>query len=251
MPPFSAVVITLNEAEYIEDCLKSLHWCDEIVVLDSQSTDGTQEIAKKYADELLIRKRLDKDKPFDQLRAEAIEATSNEWIVSLDADERMSDDLGLLLQNVVKNEEPDVVKIPRKNFFFGKWIHSAGWWPDYSTRVFRKQAITIEPKLHGFMDVEDWADTVELPANHSIAINHINYETITDWVSGMNRYSSIQAKEMGYSHFLFLRGFKEFGRRFIAERGFKHGWLGFAMCSARMFYWFLVAWKASMDTGDS
>lgn len=250
MVSFSAVILTYNEEELIEDCLKTLSWCDEIIVVDGHSTDNTRETAEIFADKVLLEEQ-SKNIGFDHVREQGIEAAENDWIIVLDADERMPDSLPDAIQKIVHNYDIDVVKIPRKNIFFDHWIYAAGWWPDYQTRVFKRTAVSFDESLHSFINIEGGAKVAKLPQDEEIAILHSNYDTIHDWISGMNRYSDIEAKQLGYSHSLFLRGFKEFGIRFLYRGGYKLGKLGFAMSSARMFYWFVVAWKAAMQDGDN
>jgi len=247
MASFSGVVLTYNEEDLIEGCLKSLSWCDEIVVVDGHSTDNTHDLAENFADQVLLEEKSD-EPGFDQVREQGIKAAENNWIVVLDADERVPDPLADAIQRVVSNQGVDVIEMPRKNIFFNEWIYAAGWWPDYQTRVFKRNSIDFERTLHSFISVNDGAEIARLPSNAETAILHFNYETISDWISGMNRYSDIEAEQRGYSHLLFLRGFREFGIRFLYNQGYKLGKLGFAMSTARMFYWFLVAWKAAMNS---
>lgn len=248
MPNFSAVVLTLNEARYIEGCLQSLTWCDEIIVLDSDSEDDTVEIASKYADTVLERDRLEEGEGFDHLRSEAIKETSHEWIVVLDADERFPEKLAIQLPNIILSTEPDVIRVPRKNIMFGEWINAAGCWPDYKTRIFRRHAVSFTSELHQATEMQSGMEVLELPADPELSILHYNYEDVSEYIERMNRYTSIEAKQTSFSWIKFL--FKPpfvFFYRFIVHRGFKLGWTGLVLCSLMFWYHVLVQIKAKED----
>ncbi len=131
----SALILTKNEDEMIEDCLKQLDFIDEIIVLDQYSSDETQEIAQKYAQKILKTKLLDFDKNRNILASEA----KGDWLLYVDSDERYSSDLKKEIQEAVKNDQISAYFIPRKNYVLGKWLKHGGFWPDYVPKLFKKE----------------------------------------------------------------------------------------------------------------
>src|SRR5262245_4235756 len=128
MTQFSVNIICYNEAGMIRDCLESVRWADEIVVIDSHSTDGTTEICREYGAKIYQ----EDFKGYGMLRNIAIEKSSHDWILSLDADERVTAELKEEIFRVFdKTPSADAFAIPRKSHFLGRWIWSCGWYPDY------------------------------------------------------------------------------------------------------------------------
>lgn len=149
----SAVVITKNEEKNIKDCLSCLDWVGEIVVIDSNSDDKTREIAKKMGAKIYICSK----KGFDERRNLGKEKAQGEWLLYVDADERISDKLKKEILTKIKNpEDYSAFKIPRFNTHYGKPMRHGGWYPDYQTRLIKKenlkhwQGIVHEsPKIEG------------------------------------------------------------------------------------------------------
>jgi glycosyltransferase involved in cell wall biosynthesis len=136
MPKLSIIVITLNEETNIKGCLESAKWADEIILVDSNSKDRTVEIAKTYTDKIYLTG----DKSYTLKRNLAIEKASGDWIMWLDADERITDDLKNEITGVLDYSERqfEVYLIGRKSFFINKFINHSGWYPDYGLRIFKK-----------------------------------------------------------------------------------------------------------------
>ncbi len=145
----STVIITLNEEKNIEDCLRSVEWTDEIIVVDSFSKDATVAICQKYSEKII-----QKDWPgfVGTQRNVGLNAAASDWILFLDADERVTAELKNELQDFVSQENAEEYaggRIPRKNYFFGKWIRSS--YPDYTSRIVRRGAGRFnESPGHGF-----------------------------------------------------------------------------------------------------
>jgi glycosyltransferase involved in cell wall biosynthesis len=131
----SVCIITKNEAENIAACIRSVAWADEIIVVDNFSEDNTPQIAESLGAKVYIEDW----KGFGAQKNSAIHKASGDWILSLDADERVTDSLRIEIQQRLdlKNSVSGYY-IPRKNYFCGKWIRYGGWYPDYSLRLFRK-----------------------------------------------------------------------------------------------------------------
>ena len=138
MPKLSVIISTYNEENNIEECLESVKWADEIIVVDSSSKDKTAYIAKKFTDKIFISDT----KSFSEKKNFGINKSSGEWILWIDADERVPDALKKEILQIISSSdnETEVYKINRKSFFINKFIKHCGWYPDYGIRLFKKQA---------------------------------------------------------------------------------------------------------------
>ncbi|MBI3397004.1 glycosyltransferase family 2 protein [Candidatus Woesebacteria bacterium] len=224
----SAIVITKNEEGMIEECLKSLMWCDEIILVDSGSTDNTIQIAKKYGVKVFVAGT---EKSFSGWRNRGLKESNNPWILYIDADERVTPELKKEI-NVVTNQlsrdivsEENAYAIPRKNIIFGKEFRHCGQSPDYVKRLFRKSELKgwegelhEEPKFGGKI------------GHLKSSLVHIKHETITEMVEKTNMWSEIEAKLMYNAHhpkMNILRfasaGLREFWLRFIIQLAFLDG----------------------------
>ena len=132
----SVAIITKNEAENLPDCLKSVSFAGQIVVVDSGSTDETVKIASDFGCDVLVEPW----RGFGPQKQFAIDQCRNPWILVLDADERIPGDTAQAIRNIILNPSITAAgfSFPRKNFFQGRWIRHAGWWPDRIVRLFRK-----------------------------------------------------------------------------------------------------------------
>lgn len=141
----SATIITLNEEANIGDACKSLAWADEIVVVDSGSADQTRTIAEDQGARVIVR-----DWPgFAAQKQFASEQAANDWIFSLDADERISDELNASIASLRKQPEADLAdgyRISRRSYYQGRWIKGGGWYPDWQLRLFRKSRGRWQPR---------------------------------------------------------------------------------------------------------
>ncbi len=141
----SATIITFNEEDNIHDACQSLSWADEIVVVDSRSTDKTREIAESCGARVLNREW----PGFAAQKQFAAEEASNDWIFSLDADERVSEELKASirkLSGLTAEEVADGYRIPRRSYYQGRWIKGGGWYPDWQLRLYRKSRGRWEPR---------------------------------------------------------------------------------------------------------
>jgi len=133
--PVTATVITFNEAANIQAALESLSWADEIVVVDSESTDNTTAIARRFTERVYVR-------PWPGYIAQknfAAEQAAHDWIFSLDADERVSPALAAEIAAVVKSGAAAGYRVPRVTFHLGRWIRSTDWYPDYQLRLYDRR----------------------------------------------------------------------------------------------------------------
>ena len=237
-PSISGVVICFNEEDRIERCLESLGFCDEIVVVDSGSTDRTREIAERYATRFVEQDFLGyvKQKNF------ALERASGEWIVSLDADEALSPELQREIPRAVAEAAGDVAGfvLDRVTYFLGVWHDAGEWYPDAQLRVFRRTL--------GHYAGRDPHDRVELEGTaHPLSgrLLHWNYRNLSDHISTVDRFSARQAQGMADEGLRFrlvdllLRPPLRFFKGYVLQRGFTKGLPGFLVSVSTAYYVFM------------
>ncbi len=182
----SIIIITKNEAHHIASCLDSVaSWADEIIILDSGSTDETVSICEKYTPHVY-----ETDWPgYGPQKQRALEKATGKWIFSIDADETVSQQLENEIKQAIKSTKYVGYQIPRLSKFCGKEIHHSGWWPDYTIRLFRKKSgnFSLAP-VHEKVDVEGPVGKLKTPLLHD------TYESLEEAISKMNHYSSLSAK---------------------------------------------------------
>lgn len=216
----SAIIIAGNEEKNIRPCLESVNWCDEIILVDSESSDKTVEIAKEFTDKIFIKKW----NGFAVQKRFSLEKASNEWVLSIDADERVSDDLRIDIEKLL-SEEPnaDGYKIPRENYFLNKAIKSCGWYPDYQLRLFRKSKTKVtERKVHEGFIVDGKVEKL-----NGVLI-HLTHQSISETISKINHYSTLEAEEkVNQKHAkplqILTHPIAAFLNHFISRRGYKDG----------------------------
>lgn len=229
MNRISAYIIAFNEAEKIESAIRSVLWADEVVVVDSYSTDATAEIAEKLG----VRVVQVPFAGFGDLRNQAMAACSHEWIFSLDADERCTAEARDEIRAILQSKAPlDAYYVPRKNFFMGKWIRHSGFYPDYrQPQLFRRGALSFKPEpvhetflLHtekiGYLTSDIW----QFPFK--------DFEQI---LQKANRYSTLGAEKMaregrkGGMFKALTHGLWAFLHHYGIKLGVLDGWAGFVI----------------------
>jgi glycosyltransferase involved in cell wall biosynthesis len=220
----SVIVITKNEQDNIEDCLESVKWADEIIVVDSVSTDKTEEICRKYTDKFYV-----KDWPgFGIQKQRALALASHEWILSVDADERVTLDLkDEIIEKISQDSNTDGYLIPRLSNYLGKDIRHSGWYPDYTLRLVRRQKSYFTSDIvHEKMVVDGSVNKLK---GH---FSHYPYRDITHHMQKLNDYSSLSAEKMFANGkyiswpMIFLKALFGFIRAYIFKMGFLDGWQG-------------------------
>lgn len=242
MIKISVVVSAYNEEKNIENCLKSLKFADELIVIDNGSTDRTAELAKKYADKILTQKN-DPQK-IDIQKNLGIEKATGDWILIVDADEHVSEELAKEIKSTVESDANNHIAgywIPRKNYIFGKWIENAGWYPDPQLRLVKKGKGKYS-LIHVHEPIKIEGETGDLK-NHII---HNNYESIAQFIAKTSLYAQNEAEFLlknGYQ-FTYLDAIrfplKEFLNRFFARKGYKDGLHGLMLSLLMAFYHFLI-----------
>jgi len=177
----SAIIITKNESHNIRDCLESVKWADEIIVFDSGSIDETVEIAREYTDKVF-----ETDWPgFGPQKNRALEKATSDWVLSIDADERITPELKKEILEVRNNNQFDAFDMPRLSRFCGKPIMHSGWWPDRVVRLFRKEKGKFTDSLvHERLIVQGKIGQLR---SH---LSHFSFENIDELIEKMNCYSS-------------------------------------------------------------
>lgn len=234
----SVSIVSFNEADKLNNCLKSVaDFADEIVVLDLNSSDGTQKICQKYKAKIFKHRLV----PFVELiRNDAISKTNEDWILVLDPDEQLGDSLKKRLKEIIKDDKYDAVNIPRKNIFFGHWISHTNWWPDRQIRFFKKGKVEWSDKIHVYPKVS--GKILNLETKEDLAITHFGYESVTLFLDRQNRYSTVEAENLyqegaRFSWKLFFwKPAREFLVRFVSHLGFLDGFHGFALTFLMMIY---------------
>ncbi len=238
METIAAVVITYNEEDNIGACLESVAWADEIVVLDSGSTDRTEEICRRYTDRF-FRREWD---GYTGQRNAAHELASTDWILSLDADERITPELAAEIRAVLSEGGRGLVgfHLPYKVFYRGKWLRHGGFYPEKHLRLFRRgRGAYGERAVHEAVRVDGPAGDLK---NY---VEHYTYKSISDFLDRMERYASLSAEEYrrqgrttgpvrmaGHAAGNFLK-------MYVLQRGFLDGYEGFLMASLYSVYTFV------------
>jgi len=188
-PTLSAVVITKNESAHIAACLESVAFADEVVVLDSGSTDDTREIARALG----ARVECTADWPgFGPQKNRALDLATCDWVLSIDADERVTPELASEIRAALAAPAAAGYEIPRLSDFCGRFIRHSGWWPDYVLRLFRRDAGRFTDALvHERVVLREGA-----PARLRSHFLHYPYADMAALINKVNRYSSDAAAMM-------------------------------------------------------
>lgn len=251
MRKISVVISTLNEEENIKRAIDSVKWADEILVCDMHSGDKTVETAKSLGAKIVSQKKVNFVEP---ARNFAISKATSDWVLILDPDEEISKDLAKRLKEMIlKPINSTYVEIPRKNIIFGKWIKHSGWWPDYQIRFFKKGSVVWNNAIHSKPQTKGLGLTLQ--AEEKWAIIHHNYQTISQFIARMNRYSDIEASQLhagGYKFYwqdLLEKPLNEFLARFFVKKGYQDGLHGLGLSLLQAFSFLLVYLKLWEKSG--
>ena len=237
MSGVSVVIITYNEGDYIEDCLKSVAWADEIVVVDMGSTDDTIEKCRRYADRIIPHPWHPVSEPVLEF---GMSQATCDWILMLDPDERVNDDLAATLRAIASDPaSADGYALPFVTMMFGKEIRHSGWGNEEHTRFFRNGKCTWPPEVHSPAVIHGMVAKLSKSDGW---VTHDNYRSINQFIEKLNRYTDMEAKRLYEKgrpfHWLklFYQPSKEFFNRYIKLRGYKDGLIGLFLAVMMAFY---------------
>ncbi|MCR4437614.1 MAG: glycosyltransferase family 2 protein [bacterium] len=230
--PISVVVITRDEEDNIEGCLESVQWADDIVVVDAESRDRTVELCRKFTQRVFRR-------PWPGYAAQkafAVAQARHEWVLSLDADERVSDALRAELATLIAlRTECDGYYVPRLSSYLGKWIRRCGWYPGYQLRFFRKSKVGVaQSRVHEGFIVQGKVGYLRGE------LLHYSYRDLEENLQKLNRYSTLEALDRAAQtrvrwYDFVLHPLSEFLRKFVALGGTLEGTHGFVLCAMSAF----------------
>lgn len=223
----SVIVITKNEAAHIGACLDSVAFADEIIVVDSGSTDDTCEIAASRGALVACTE----DWPgFGPQKNRALDLATKEWVLSIDADERVTPELAQAIQRVLAAPQADAYRIARLSSFGGRWIRHSGWWPDHVLRLFRRGTARFKDvAVHESVLAQGPSRLLD---GHFL---HYPYASPEVFIAKINHYSTEAAQRMhregrrssalgAYGHAAWT-----FVRHYLLRRGFLDGWQGLVL----------------------
>ena len=230
----SVYVLAFNEEAKIEDCIKSVLWADEVVLIDSNSTDRTPQIAENLGAKVV---QVDFE-GFGKIRMAGIEHTTNDWILSIDADERCTPEAKKEVLNTINSPEPaDAYFIPRRNIFMGKKIKFCGWYPDYrQPQLFKRGKLIYNAthQVHEGYSIKGTARNLKKP------IIQIPFFSYSELIQKMDRYTKLGAekllaqKKQVSSFNIAFRSCWAFLQTYIIKLGFLDGWAGFVIAFCNM-----------------
>ena len=247
MATISVVISAWNEEKKIKQCLESVRWADEIIVVDNSSTDTTGKIARHYKAKVYIQPNnpmLNVNKNFGFANA------TGDWIFSLDADEIIPESLAREIKEHVNNSDKAGYWIPRKNIIFGKWIRHGLWWPDKQLRLFRRGKGRFPcAHVHEYLEVDGVTDTLQEPYIHN------NYESVSQFIRKMDTlYTESEVQKLLRTHYQLawydaIRfPVSDFVKVFFAQEGYRDGLHGLVLALLQAFYSFVVFAKVWEQT---
>ncbi|WP_342050654.1 MULTISPECIES: glycosyltransferase family 2 protein [unclassified Cupriavidus] len=233
----SAVLITKNEAHNIAECLASVSWCDRAIIVDSGSTDGTVEIARSLGADVY---QTDTWPGFGPQKNLALSKVQTEWVLSIDADERVTPELRDEILAAIESGSADAYEMPRLSRFCGRFIRHGGWYPDYLTRVFRVgKARFTDDLVHENVVADQPVARLRTP------LLHYTYDDFSQVLRKIDQYSTLGAQQafrrgktatvasaLGHGVWAFLR-------TWVFRRGFLDGaqGLGVALMNGQASYY--------------
>jgi glycosyltransferase involved in cell wall biosynthesis len=235
VPALSVTIITFNEIDRLEDAIKSVAWADEILVVDSGSTDGTVDLARRLATRVEVT-----DWPgYAVQKNRAAALARHDWILSIDADERVSPELAAALEIWKRTESPSAAgyRIARVSNYLGRWIRTTDWYPDWQLRLYdRRRARWTQRRVHESVHADGPVDRL------AGELEHLPYRDVSDHLQRIDRYTTLAAADMqargtraSYAA-LALQPAAAFLRNFLLRRGILDGRVGLAVSLLNSYY---------------
>jgi len=234
----TAIILTLNEAQHVVDCIETLRFANAVLVFDSNSTDQTVELAQSAGAQVMTRAF---DNYADQRNA-ALDAVSEsaDWVLFVDADERVPPALAAEIRESISYPDYAGFRIPRDNYIFGRLTRGAGWYPDYQTRLLRVGVPGYDParQVHEVVILDGKEGTLKN------ALIHYNYRDVAQFIQKQRRYSAYDARilfEQGIrpkpQNYL-LQSLRQFWWRFVTLKGYTDGLHGLRLSLLLAWYEF-------------
>ncbi len=234
MPGVTAVINTLNEAAHIAAAIESVRFADEVLVVDAHSTDETVAIARRYTDRVIVR-----DWPgYIAQKNFAADEARHDWILSIDADERVTPELAAEIRALLAAAPPRAgYRVPRLSRYLGRWIRSTDWYPDYQLRLYDRRRGRWQGRyVHESVKVDGE------PGRLQADLLHYTYRDVSHHLQTIDRYTTLAAKQMyedgrraGLRH-LALNPVAAFLRNYVARAGFRDGRAGFVVSVLNAYY---------------
>jgi len=256
VPTLTCLVITKNEEANIQDCLRTVQWATERVVVDAESGDRTVELARSSGATVFVRPW----PGFGPQKNFGMEQAQSEWILILDADERVTDDLRHEIRACLEewnHGSPAAYRIPRRNFFYGVWLRHGGIYPDYQIRLFRNGCARYnDAAMHENLLVDGPIGTFASP------LDHYTERSIKDHFKKFGLYTTLAAEEKAksvrivHAADLLIRPLVVFMKTYVLKQGFRDGVRGLIVSTFASMYTFAKyakLWDASrpsVGTGD-
>ncbi len=244
----SCAIVVFNEERNIREALASVAWMDEIIAVDSYSADKTVEICREFTPHVFQRKW----HGFGEQKNSAIDRATSDWVFILDADERVSDDLRVEIQRVLETSAPAgpvAYSLPRKNYYYGKWIRWGGVYPDYQLRLFRRGVGRLDDsEPHNRFVFEG------LRGDLTNALDHYTERTIEDHFKKFNNFTTLAARERGKTKRtvrwtdLTIRPLFTFWKYYVRRQAFRdgvHGLIISVFASMYTFVKYAKLWDAT------
>ncbi len=249
----SVILITKNEEANLKDCLESVSFADEIIIVDSQSTDQTVSIAKSFGAKVEITANWPGFGPQKNL---ALALASQDWVLSIDADERVTPELKEEILEVIQSDNQfDCYAIPRSSWYCGRFMKYSGWYPDYVDRLFKRGTAKFSDHLvHERLLPQG---KVGYFKNHFLHYSYRNFEQVLKKVDAYSTASALQAFQKGKKGSLtkgLTHGFWAFFRTYVLRRGFLDGSYGLALAisnAATSYYKYIKLWQLGTAKNQS
>ena len=243
MVAISAVICARNEAEKIEECLRSVRWAEEVVLFDMESSDATVERARPWVDRIVS---LAPQPIVELVRQRMLQEATHDWVLIIDPDERVSAALAGQLRRLLEGERDfAAVNLPIRNYIFGRGMKSPGWYPDLHPRLVDRRRTTWPATIHATPQVA--GTIIDLDPHAGGEILHYNYSSVSEFLQKMDRYTDLEASRLRENgrpfrwYKLLYHPLKEVWLRVIVRRGYRDGVAG-VIFSLLMGVYYLVAY---------
>lgn len=251
----TAIVLTYNEAAHVVPCLRAVQWADHLLVIDSGSEDGTRTLAAANGAKVLFR-------PFTtwpEQRNYAMDQATTDWVLFIDADERVTLDLAHAVRRAVVSAEQEGrvgYWIPRQNLILGHWMRNAGWYPDFQLRLFRRSfaRYDLSRPVHELVELAGKAGKLEQ------LLVHLNYSSWAQFRAKQCHYAMLEAEQLKKDgvrpkpHNLVVQPLRELRRRYWELRGHRDGLLGLELSLALSWFTlvtYVYLWKLYRRDGPA